>query len=139
LFNNLHGKKIAVLGFAFKKNTSDVRESPAIAICKEMLDEGCGVTVYDPKVSREVIIGAINPGGRYGDLKIEVSDSVTDALNGSDAAVVITDWDEFKAINWEVASKRMVSPAWIFDTRNCLEREQIEKFGLRYWAVGRSA
>lgn len=98
LFNNLTSKRIAVLGFAFKKNTSDTRESPAITLVSNFVAERAHVAIYDPKVSemqiwRELVVY----GGSLENLKlyVEVCSSAYDACEGADAVVVVTEWDDF--------------------------------------------
>jgi UDPglucose 6-dehydrogenase len=110
LFNNLSGKKLAVLGFAFKKNTSDTRESPAITLVSNFVAENARVAIYDPKVKDEQIWAElINDGGDLDNLKwnIEICTSAYDACNEADAVIVVTEWDEFsnKTISSEPRSE----------------------------------
>ena len=98
LFNTLTGKKIAVLGFAFKKDTSDTRESPAITLVTNFVAEKARVTIYDPKVKEDQIwLDLVNEGGDMDTLKrhIEVCQSAYQACEAADAVVVVTEWDEF--------------------------------------------
>ena len=98
LFNNLTEKKIAVLGFAFKKNTSDTRESPAITLVSNLVAEKARVAIYDPKVKEEQIwLDLINNGGDPDQLKayVEVYECAYGACTAADAVVVVTEWDEF--------------------------------------------
>lgn len=98
LFNNLTGKKIAVLGFAFKKDTSDTRESPAITFVSNFVAEGAQVAIYDPKVKEEHIWkDMLDNGGDFNTmrLKVEVCRSAYAACTDADAVVVLTEWDEF--------------------------------------------
>lgn len=122
---DLHTRTIAVLGLAFKPDTDDVRESPALDIVPLLAQEGCTVRVYDPVAGSAPIEGA------------ERSPDVWTALDGASAAVVVTDWAEFSAMDWEKARKTMVDPAIVFDGRNCLDRTSVEKAGLVYMAIGR--
>ncbi|KAL9122074.1 MAG: hypothetical protein Q9187_001375 [Circinaria calcarea] len=96
--NSLNGKKIAVLGFAFKKNTNDTRESPAIRLVSNLVAEGAQITIYDPKVREEQVWGdLVNDGGNLANLKrqVEVYHSAYTACLAADAVVVVTEWDEF--------------------------------------------
>lgn len=98
LFNNLTGKKIAVLGFAFKKGTSDTRESPAITLVSNFIAERANVAIYDPKVEEQHIwTELVNDGGSLETLQknVEVCSSAYTACAGADAVVVVTEWDEF--------------------------------------------
>lgn len=122
---DLHTRTIAVLGLAFKPDTDDVRESPALDIVPLLVQEGCTVRVYDPVASSAPIEGA------------ERSPDVWTALDGASAAVVVTDWAEFSTMDWEKARKTMVDPAIVFDGRNCLDQASVEKAGLVYMAIGR--
>ena len=98
LFNNLTGKKIAVLGFAFKKGTSDTRESPAITLVSNFIAERANVAIYDPKVKEQHIwTELVNDGDSLESLRknVEVCSSAYTACAGADAVVVVTEWDEF--------------------------------------------
>ena len=98
LSNNLNGKNIAVLGFAFKKNTNDTRESPAITLVSNLVAEGAHVAIYDPKVKEDQIWGdLVNDGGDllYLERQVKVCYSAYAACSAADAVVVVTDWDEF--------------------------------------------
>ena len=98
LFNNLGNKKIAVLGFAFKKNTSDTRESPAITLVSNFVAEGAHVAIYDPKVKeKQILTDLVNHAGDIQKLKlqVEICSSAYIACHDADAVVVVTEWDEF--------------------------------------------
>ena len=141
LFGTVSGKKIAILGFSFKANTNDTRESPAISICKDLINEGGNLSIYDPKVSQNQIKVALNLPSRNTSFdEIEgnwdSADSVSEASSSSDAIVIITEWDEFKQLNWKEIKSKMRSPAWIFDTRSIINNKEAQKFGLKVWSVG---
>ncbi len=139
LFGTIAGKKISILGFAFKSNTNDTRESPAINICKNLLNEGSELNIYDPKVSQEEIISVLgknnqeldNNAGNWHKLN-----TIIETVTNTDAIIVLTEWEEFKNINWVEISKLMRKPAWIFDTRNICNKEQIEKTDINFWQLG---
>ena len=141
LYGTVSGKKIAILGFSFKANTNDTRESPAISICKDLINEGGNLSIYDPKVSQNQIKVALNLPSRNTSFdEIEgnwdSADSVSEASSSSDAIVIITEWDEFKQLNWKEIKSQMRSPAWIFDTRSIINNKEAQKFGLKVWSVG---
>lgn len=99
LFNTLAGKKIAVLGFAFKKDTGDTRESPAIYICQHLLEEDAGLTIYDPKVKEEQMfkdLKEVCPDGAKVDRLVKRVTDPYEAMEGAHAVVVLTEWDEFR-------------------------------------------
>ena len=140
LFGTLKGKKIAIFGFAFKENTNDTRESPAISICTDLLEEGAFLSVYDPKVISEQInndliqkqISNSNENRNW-----ETSNDLYSSVEAADAIVLMTEWEEFKKLDWQVIYKSMRKPAWIFDTRGFLELQKISQFGFKYWCIGR--
>jgi len=123
---NLHQKKIAVLGVAFKPFTDDVRESPAVDIVPLLLELGASVELYDP-VAAEITI----PGANR-------VDSATAALTGASAAVLLTEWPEFLELDWSAAAAVMAADAVVFDGRNALDAAAVTAAGLRYMAVGRA-
>ncbi len=140
LFGTLSEKKIAILGFAFKSNTNDTRESPAIKICKDLIKEGAELLIYDPKVSAERINEDLNKESLL--LKEEnigkwhVTKSIYKAVEGALGIVVITEWDEFRTINWAKVSQLTNYPIWLFDTRNICNKEEAKKYNIRVWTIG---
>ncbi len=145
LFGTISGKKITILGFSFKANTNDIRESPAINICKELIIEGCHLSIFDPKVSDhqiESILGKQHDISSLDDIYMldegswNFSETISSAVNGSDAIVILTEWQEFKNIDWEVLSATLRRPAWIFDARSTVNVEYLESLGLNVWRVG---
>ena len=144
LFGTLSGKKIAILGFAFKSNTNDTRESSAIQICKDLLDEGANLFIHDPKVSEKQIEIDLNikpSKDKFNDKCSEDGSwqNVNDINNGlfnADAAVILTEWAQYKEINWIEASKNMRKPAWVFDSRSITNPEKVINSGINFWRVG---
>jgi len=149
LFGTISGKKICVLGFSFKANTNDTRESAAIKICKDLLEEGAFLSINDPKVSKDQIhqdlgIEPLNSDIDYSERfdffnlegKWVFEDLIYKAVEKSDAVVVLTEWDEYKKINWEEISKKMRKPSWIFDTRSILDKKEIINNDLLLWRIG---
>ena len=146
LFGTLSGKKIAVLGFAFKSNTNDTRESSAIQICQDLLEEGASLYIHDPKVNPSQIEIDLNTSEKNKTNEISrniyeegiwtSAQSIDDALVDSDAAVILTEWELYKHINWEKASKIMRRPAWVFDARSIVNRKNVIDSGINFWRVG---
>ena len=141
LLSTISGKKIAILGFAFKANTNDTRESAAIDICKNLLEEGGNLRIYDPKVSIQQIEKDLNCPQN---LKGKNSDSgnwiftksIEEASNDADGIIILTEWEEFKYINWEKISGLMRKPSWLFDTRLVSDTNEAASFGIHIWALG---
>ncbi len=148
LFGTLTEKKIGILGFSFKANTNDTRESPAVQICKNLLNEGAYLKIHDPKVSKEQI--AIDLGTppfedlkknkelvrQYKNKKWENSPLENDFFENLDAVIVLTEWKIYSDIKWEVVSKKMRSPGWVFDSRLIVDEERVKSSGLSFWRVG---
>jgi len=139
LFGTISGKKISIFGFAFKSNTNDTRESPAINICKNFLNEGCELLIYDPKVNEKEIASKLGKNDKNIDPNIgnwHKSYTIEDSVKNADAIVVLTEWEEFKNIKWGLISELMRKPAWVFDTRNICKKEEITKSDINFWQVG---
>ena len=141
LFGTITGKKIAILGFAFKSNTNDIRESPAINICKELILEGCTLSIYDPKVSFEQIEEVLGSRNISSENSLyegtwENAKTVFDAAKGSDAIVIVTEWDEFKNLEWKELAKILRKPAWVFDARSVIDVEYVKSQGINVWRIG---
>ena len=141
LFGTIENKKIAILGFAFKADTNDTRESPAIKISKNLLQEGAKLSIYDPKVEEEKINFEFN--SCFDDVACSIDkskwkkfDSIEDTLKGADAVVLLTEWEEFKYLPWSNLFKLLRKPAWIFDTRNILDPNDFCSEGINLWING---
>ncbi len=148
LFGTVTGKKIGVLGFAFKANTNDTRESSAIGICKDLLNEGAFLHIHDPKVGFNQISnelrtksyeGEIN-SANFHDLKPEgkwsFSNTIDEVFVGADAVLVLTEWPEYSLIDWRILSSKMRKPCWIFDTRSVINPKSLEGAELNFWQIG---
>tara|TARA_Y100000589_G_C27135329_1_gene622293 strand:+ start:98 stop:1549 length:1452 start_codon:yes stop_codon:yes gene_type:complete len=145
LFGTISGKKIAILGFAFKANTNDTRESAAIQICKELIEEGANLIIYDPKVDQNQItidLG-LEPLEKNCSNKEFISGmgswEFSNKLNifeNSHAVLVLTEWEEFMNIEWQKVSLQMENPAWIFDARSILNHKKVLDAGLNLWRIG---
>ncbi len=137
LFGNISEKKISILGFAFKANTNDTRNSPCIDICNKLLEEGANLSIFDPKVKNEKIIQDLNFDSKSFDKgSLDFCNSIEESAVDSHAILILTEWDEFKNINWSKLSKIMKNPSWIFDTRFCTESKEALKAGFNYWRLG---
>jgi UDPglucose 6-dehydrogenase len=136
LYNSAADKRVAVLGFAFKKDTNDTRESPAISVCRDLLAEQANVVVYDPKVPAEQIRQEIL-GSANGDGRLKVATSAYEAAAGSHALAVVTEWDEFKALDFAKIYAAMEKPASIFDGRNILDLPKLAALGFRTYGIGK--
>ncbi|MFN5561587.1 MAG: UDP-glucose 6-dehydrogenase [Opitutaceae bacterium] len=136
LFNSVADKRIAVLGFAFKKDTNDTRESAAIAVVRELLAEQAQVVVYDPKVSEAEIrrdLQAVGADGR----RLSVVGSAYAAAEGAHAVAVVTEWDEFRTLDFARIYQAMTKPAFVFDGRNILPADRLRELGFRVYSIGR--
>jgi UDPglucose 6-dehydrogenase len=141
LFNTVSGKKIAFLGWAFKKDTNDTRESAAIYVADQLIDEQATISVYDPKVSMQQMQSDLNYlNNRTEELNklfLRTETSPYEALSGAHAVAVLTEWDEFKIYDWQKIYDAMNKPAFVFDGRNILNREELEQIGFVYQAIGK--
>ncbi len=136
LFGTLSEKKIAILGFTFKANTNDTRESPAIKICGDLLDEGCKLSIYDPKVSANKVDEDLKQYAQDAKRAWSISKSIIESAKDADAIIILTDWEEFKNISWKHIASLMRQPSWLFDTRGITNPNQIKSFGINFWSVG---
>ena len=136
LFNTVADKKIAVLGFAFKKDTNDTRESAAIAVCRDLLAEQARVVVYDPKVPADEIRHDILGKGKD-DPRLVIADSAYEAVQGAHALAVVTEWDEFKTLDYKKIFAAMEKPAFVFDGRNILDLKKLNALGFRASGIGK--
>jgi len=140
LYNTVSGKKITFLGWAFKKDTNDTRESAAIYVADALMNEHAEITVYDPKVSAEQIYADLDylssRSPEENRRLLCVVESPSEACNNSHAVCILTEWDEFKAYDWESIHHTLSKPAYIFDGRNILDREPLTKIGFHYIAIG---
>ena len=124
-------RKIAVLGLAFKANTDDVRDSPALTIVPVLQREGAKVTVYDP-------IAAANARLVLGSVGIDYADSLKEAIRDAHAVVILTEWEEFRGLDWGALARAMARPL-IIDLRNLYSLAQASAMGVEYISLGRNA
>ncbi|XP_025743602.1 UDP-glucose 6-dehydrogenase isoform X4 [Callorhinus ursinus] len=143
LFNTVTDKKIAILGFAFKKDTGDTRESSSIYISKYLMDEGAHLHIYDPKVPREqIVVDLSHPGVSQDDQVsrlVTISKDPYEACDGAHAVVICTEWDMFKELDYERIHKKMLKPAFIFDGRRVLDglHNELQTIGFQIETIGK--
>ncbi|TAJ11274.1 nucleotide sugar dehydrogenase [Marinilabiliaceae bacterium JC017] len=140
LFNTVSGKKIAILGWAFKKDTNDTRESAAIYVADHLLNEQAELYIYDPKVQKEQVfadLDYLNTRSEEDNRKlVTVVEQPYDALSNAHAVAVLTEWDEFITYDWSKVFKEMYKPAFLFDGRNILEKSYFELVGFQVYSLG---
>ena len=140
LYNTVSGKKIAFLGWAFKKDTNDTRESAAIYVADDLLNEQALLAVYDPKVSDEQIYSDLDylnsRSSEDNATSVTIYNSPYDACKGAHAIAVLTEWDEFKEYDWLKLYNDMQKPAFVFDGRGILDKELLESIGFVYYKIG---
>ena len=140
LYNTVADKKIAFLGWAFKKDTNDTRESAAIYVANDLLYEQAQIAVYDPKVSRTKVLADLDYlETRKAEKNAKGISSFNDpyeACKEAHAIAVLTEWDEFVQYDWQRIYDGMQKPAFVFDGRNILNQYQLEAIGFIYQAIG---
>lgn len=147
LFNTVSDKKIAFLGWAFKKDTNDTRESAAIYVADHLIEDGAEIHVYDPKVSEKQMKADLKYLWELNGFTQEkiakkmqqffVYDQPMDALNQAHAIAVLTEWDEFKNYDWKTIYTKMFKPAFVFDGRNVLDAEKLTTIGFQVKCIGK--
>lgn len=142
LFGTIAGKRITILGWSFKKDTNDSRESAAIYIADKLIEEGAVLSIYDPKVKEQQIYRDLNAlKTRYEEINNEalsIYDRPNDAFVGSHAVIIVTEWDEFIELDWQRIFQDMSKPASLFDGRNLLDGSQMKNIGFNYFGTGKS-
>jgi UDPglucose 6-dehydrogenase len=140
LYNTISGKKIAFLGWAFKKDTNDTRESAAIYVADRLLNEQANIAIFDPKVSEKKILADMDyletrtsESNRQG---ITVFEEPYETCKNAHAIAVLTEWDEFTTYDWQKIYDAMQKPAFIFDGRNVLDRKKLTEIGFVYQCIG---
>lgn len=149
LFNTVSGKKIAFLGWAFKKDTNDTRESAAIYVAKELLEDRAEIHIYDPKVTKEQIFTDLchceeQPEGatkqsyrKLLEQHVVVHSNPYTTMQSAHAIAILTEWDEFKTYDWQKVYENMLKPAFVFDGRNILDREALTSIGFELKSIGK--
>jgi UDPglucose 6-dehydrogenase len=136
LFGTVSGKRIGVLGFAFKADTNDTRESPAIRICRDLLEEGAVLQIVDPKVSESQMARDLGQPAGAGEGSWQQVPEVQQAASGADALLLLTEWQQFAVIDWQQVAALMRQPAWLFDARAKADGALARAAGLQVWTVG---
>lgn len=134
MFNTVADKKIAVLGFAFKADTGDTRESPAISVCRQLLDEHARIAIYDPKALENAKLDLEDVRG-----DIAFCSDPYEAVRGAHAIALMTDWAEFRNLDYRKIFDLMEKPAFLFDGRNLLDHAALYQLGFNVYPIGRKA
>ena len=138
-FGTVTSKKIAILGFAFKSNTNDTRESPAITIAKDLLDNGADIFIHDPQVSESQIIGLLGKSqkNKISEGSWQYAANLEIACSNSDAIILLTEWKIYQDLDWNEISNLMRKPSWLFDTRGIVDSKCLIGTDLNFWKIGK--
>jgi UDPglucose 6-dehydrogenase len=134
MFNTIAGKRIALFGFAFKADTGDTRESPAILIARELAEERADVIITDPQALEHARADLADLGDR-----ITYEPDPLRAADGAHAIALLTDWKEYQTLDYAAIFNRMVQPAFLFDGRNCLNHAALHRIGFNVYSIGKAA
>lgn len=149
LYNTVSGKKIAFLGWAFKKDTNDTRETPAMYVADHLMEDQAEIHVYDPRVKRHQItqdvefVAEMNGNdpdkakNKAADL-LKIYDDPYKPLADAHAIAILTEWDEFKTYDWKKIYDNMKKPAFLFDGRNILDHQKLREIGFKVYAIGKA-
>ncbi|KAK3042327.1 hypothetical protein RJ639_002373 [Escallonia herrerae] len=149
MFNTIANKKIAILGFSFKKDTGDTRETPAIDVCRGLLGDNAQLSIYDPQVPERQIRDDLSKRkldwehpGHASSVSFSAPEQVSvvtdayQATKGAHAICILTEWDEFRSLNFQRIYDSMPNPAYIFDGRNIVDVEKLRKIGFVVYSIG---
>uniref|UniRef100_A0A0E0D3M9 UDP-glucose 6-dehydrogenase n=1 Tax=Oryza meridionalis TaxID=40149 RepID=A0A0E0D3M9_9ORYZ len=150
MFNTVAGKKVAVLGFAFKKDTGDTRETPAIDVCKGLVGDKAVVSIYDPQVTeeqvqRDLVMNKfdwdhprhLQPMSPSSAKHVAVSWDAYEAARGAHAVCILTEWDEFRRLDYQRMYDAMHKPAFLFDGRNVVDPDKLRRIGFVVYSIGK--
>lgn len=152
MFNTVSGKKVAVLGFAFKKDTGDTRETPAIDVCKGLVGDKALLSIYDPQVTEEQVKRDLamrkfdwdhpphlqpNMGPTTATTDVTVCLDVYEATKEAHAVCILTEWDEFKSLDYKKIFDGMRKPAFVFDGRNVVDVDMLRDIGFIVYSIGK--
>jgi len=144
MFNTVTSKHLAIFGFAFKKDTGDTRETAAGAVCADLVREGASLHIYDPKVEREQMFIELDYSFETSEKTVPGVQSMMitetdpyECTKGAHAIAVLTEWDEFKTLDYERIFSQMAKPAFIFDGRNILDHDKLREIGYEVYAIGK--
>ena len=133
MFNTIAGKKITLLGFSFKPNTNDTRQSPALKVAEFLLKEQAHLAIHDPKA----LANAKNDLKDYDQNLVSFHENVDDAVRGSHTILILTAWDEFKTLDYNKFYKTMEKPAFVFDGCNMLDHNELKAIGFNVYGIGK--
>ena len=150
MFNTVAAKKIAVLGFSFKKDTGDTREAPAIDVCKGLLGDKARLSIYDPQVTEDQIIkdlsmkkfdkeqpAHLQPPSPTSIKQVAVVWDAYEAVKDAHGVCIMTEWDEFKKLDYQKIYDNMQKPAFLFDGRNVMDVAKLRKIGFIVYSIGK--
>lgn len=144
MFNTVTGKKIAIMGYAFKKDTGDVRETPSMFVVRDLLEEQAKLFIYDPEVTRDEMwhemnytCGVNHDNTPNLDTSIITATDPYDACDGAHALCILTEWDMFKDLDYTRIFNSMTKPAFLFDGRNILDHAKLREIGFEVHAIGK--
>nr|KYP60380.1 UDP-glucose 6-dehydrogenase [Cajanus cajan] len=150
MFNTVATKKIAILGFAFKKDTGDTRETPAIDVCKGLLGDKARLSIYDPQVTEDQIQRDLwmnkfdwdhpihlQPTSPTTEKKVSVVWDAYEATKDADGVCILTEWDEFKTLDYQKVYDNMRKPAFVFDGRNIVDVDKLREIGFIVYSIGK--
>ncbi|GFZ03523.1 UDP-glucose 6-dehydrogenase family protein [Actinidia rufa] len=150
MFNTVSGKKIAILGFAFKKDTGDTRETPAIDVCKGLIGDKARLSIYDPQVTKDQVLKDLSMDKFDWDHPVHLQplspssvNQVTivwdayEATKDAHGICILTEWDEFKTLDYQRIFDRMRKPAFVFDGRNVVNVEKLREIGFIVYSIGK--
>ena len=145
--SDLRDKTLTILGWAFKKNTNDSRESASIYTACNFLREGVKLNIYDPMIKKEKILNDIinefkeknTPNSKIDEFikRVTVFNDEYESMEGSNIILVSTEWDRFTKINWELIHKKMNKPKLVVDGRNILNKQELEELGYKVYIIGK--
>ncbi|XP_052148229.1 UDP-glucose 6-dehydrogenase 1 [Oryza glaberrima] len=150
MFNTVAGKKIAVLGFAFKKDTGDTRETPAIDVCKGLIGDKAKVSIYDPQVTEDQVQRDLamskfdwdhpvhlQPMSPTAIKQVSVAWDAYEAARDAHGVCILTEWDEFRSLDYARIYGGMQKPAFVFDGRNVVDAEKLREIGFIVYSIGK--
>lgn len=150
MFNTVSGKKIAILGFAFKKDTGDTRETPALDVCKGLLGDRACLSIYDPQVTEDQIQRDLSmkkfdwdhpihlqPMSPTSVKQVSVTWDAYEATKGAHGICILTEWEEFKSLDYLRIFDNMQKPAFVFDGRNLVNAEKLREIGFIVYSIGK--
>jgi UDPglucose 6-dehydrogenase len=151
MFNTVSQKKIAILGFAFKKDTGDTRETPAIDVCQGLLGDKALLSIYDPQVQKEHIQRDLimkkfdwdhplhlQPKSASSAVEqVTVTSDAYEATKEAHGVCILTEWDEFKTLDYKKIYDNMQKPAFVFDGRNVVNADKLREIGFIVYSIGK--